>query len=227
MIVADQPTLFNGHIIAGVSSASDGMMKLFGNERLAVEQNITNFTREVGITSETMHYLRVLYDRSDFKHYRVVDAPKEKLDITEADGIATNMIGVPMFLPLADCTGAILYDPTNNAIMISHLGRHSTEQHGAKASVSFMMKQFSTDPGDLLVWLGPSPGKEAYPLFEREHMSLHQANYKDFCDAGADPSNIELSPIDTAKSKDYFSHSEFLKGNREEDGRFAILAQLL
>lgn len=227
MIAADQPTIFGGHIIAGVSSAGDGMMKLFGNDRTMVERNIRKFTDEMGITSNSMHYLRVLYDRSDFTRYQTVGSLRDELDITEADGIATNTAGAPLFLPLADCTGAILLDPTNKALMISHLGRHSTGQHGAKASVEFMAEHFLTKPEDILVWLGPSPGKEAYPLFKRDQMSLHEANYKDFYDAGVKSSNIEISPIDTAKSKDYFSHSEFLKGNREEDGRFAILAQLL
>jgi hypothetical protein len=41
---------------------------------------------------------------------------------------------------------------------------------------------------------------------------------------GISPDNIQLSPIDTTLDPTYYSHSEFLKGHRDTDGRFCILA---
>jgi hypothetical protein len=44
--------------------------------------------------------------------------------------------------------------------------------------------------------------------------------------SGVQQDHIESSGIDTVSSADYFSHSEFLKGNRPIDGRYAIVAML-
>jgi hypothetical protein len=42
--------------------------------------------------------------------------------------------------------------------------------------------------------------------------------------AGITPDNITDNPADTATDPNYYSHSEFLKGNKPTDGRFAMIA---
>ena len=202
-------------------------MKFADGKRSDIERNITRLSNNLGITATSLTYMVVTYDRADFTQYAVVTRPPRPFHEVPADGIATAVGGVALFLPLADCTGAILYDPVNHAVMVSHLGRHSVEQQGALASVNFMRDQFGSEPRNLLVWLGPSPNSEAYPLWKRDNMSLIEANQRDLIQAGVQRSHIEASSVDTVLNRDYFSHSEFLKGRRTKDGRFAIIAQLM
>jgi hypothetical protein len=46
-------------------------------------------------------------------------------------------------------------------------------------------------------------------------------------EAGVLPENVENAGINTAESDEYYSHSEFLKGNETDAGRFAIVAMMM
>jgi copper oxidase (laccase) domain-containing protein len=82
------------------------------------------------------------------------------------------------------------------------------------------MKQAAgTAPENLMVWLSPSVGKESYPLYKLNGISLQEAVVGQLAKAGVEESNIRQSDIDTAADKNYFSHSQ---GDINE--RFAIAA---
>jgi copper oxidase (laccase) domain-containing protein len=110
--------------------------------------------------------------------------------------------------------------------MVSHLGRHSTEQHGAIKSVEYMTVAYGSSADDILVWLSPSPNGEDYPLWAFANRSFNSVLNEQFAAAGITPDHIESSPVDTVSSLEYYSHSEYLKGNRSVDGRYAIVAML-
>jgi copper oxidase (laccase) domain-containing protein len=77
------------------------------------------------------------------------------------------------------------------------------------------------------VWLSPSPGKKKYPLRKFNGNSLKSIVKLQLLQAGIKHDNIEISNVDTTDNKgDYYSHSEFLKKNRKEDGRYLIFAML-
>lgn len=143
---------------------------------------------------------------------------------TDCDTIAAPDNNHASFLPLADCICAVFHDPNRNIIMVSHLGRHDLEQFGGTSSVEYLIKQLNIDPKNLKVWLSPSAGKESYPLFAFENKSLAEVAFEQITNTGVLPENIEVSLIDSSKNEEYYSHSEFLKGNRNDDGRFAIVA---
>jgi hypothetical protein len=52
---------------------------------------------------------------------------------------------------------------------------------------------------------------------------MHDVATEQLLIAGVAAEHIIGSLIDTTKDKNYFSHSEFLKGNRDTDGRFAVV----
>lgn len=142
----------------------------------------------------------------------------------DADGLVVTRPDFAILLPLADCIGAVLHDPTQNVLMVSHLGRHNLEQNGGTESVNYLVNNHGVDPKDLTVWLSPAAGKTNYPLHGFDNRSLHEVAIEQLMNAGVSSATIEMSPIDTTTDERYFSHSEFLKGNRREDGRFAIIA---
>ena len=87
-----------------------------------------------------------------------------------------------------------------------------------------MIEQFGSRPEDLFVTLSPSAGQENYPLFDFDNRSLQDVAIEQLMSASITREHITFSAIDTTLDRNYFSHSRYLKGNRETDGRFAIAA---
>lgn len=197
-----------------------------------VDENRQQFLGGLGITLEQTSLVQMSYDREDFTRYKTIDSSFKGDGIVRgssftADALATQVSGLALFLPLADCIGAILFDPDKKALMVSHLGRHNIEQQGATKSVNFMKREFGTSAEELLVWLGPAPSKEDYPLFAFDNRSMHDVVMTQLQDAGVKESHIETCPADTVNGGDYYSHSQFKKGHSQEDGRFAIVAMIV
>ncbi len=235
MIKVDQPTIFKGKIIAAVSSKKDGAMKVSGapkERHQQIHQNREHFLKQNNITPDQTALVRMTYDSDSFARYDVIDkVVSENGNIDNHhphDGLVTCQKNIALFLPIADCIGTILYDPKKQVLMVSHLGRHNLEQFGAKQSVEYMVQKFDVNPKDILVWMSPAAGKENYPLYAFDHKSLHEVSLEQFQEAGILKENIESSRIDTTKSDDYHSFSQFLKGNKNEEefGRFAVVAMM-
>lgn len=142
------------------------------------------------------------------------------------DGIATSEPELALFLPVADCVGAIFYDPTKSVIMLSHLGRHSLEQDGGIKSVEYLTATYGCTPADILVTLTPAPGKDVYPIWKLDNKGMKEVTFEQLDRAGILAENITDNPADSTKDLNYYSYSEFLKENRNEDGDHAIVAMM-
>lgn len=220
--------------MVAVSSAHNGPMNFKNNDPEEILGNRRAFFDEVGIDPLQVTLLQVTYeDTTDFTRYKIVEEEQagegalEPVSGTEADALVVHRPEQAIFLPLADCVGAVIYDPANHILMVSHLGRHSVEQAGGRKSIEYLMREFDSNPANLLVWLSPAVGKETYPLYAFNRQSLHEVITQQMVEAGVSENNIEISHVDTAKSNNYYSHSEFKAGNRSEDGRFAIVAMMV
>ncbi len=232
MIAKDQPTIFKNQIIAAASSLKDGNMK-FGldDSKEQVRQNRRDFFKKAGVSEEQTTLVSLDLENSDFARYHALSPNEKGAGITKpalgvVDALATNHSAHAMFLPIADCIGAILYDPKQKVLMVSHLGRHSTEIYGASKSVQYLQKEFGCQPEDILVWLSPAVGSAEYPMFAFEGRSLHDVNKEHFLNAGVKPDNIEISSANTAAHEHYPSHSQHIKGKPNKSGRFAIVAMI-
>jgi copper oxidase (laccase) domain-containing protein len=231
MISAHQPTIFGASVIAAISSKADGTMKFETGGEPAIVKNRQAFLKSVGVDPKETTLVGVTYETEDFAKYRIVDEDEKGIGIENrdnviaADALVTHNPRHALFLPLADCVGAVLYDEEHHALMVSHLGRHSTEMQGAKKSVEFLRNQYGTNVARLKVWLSPGVGKASYPLVSFHGQSLHEVIESQLEAAGVLRENIENGHIDTAESDDYYSHSQFLKGNGEH-GRFAVIAMM-
>ncbi len=232
MIHTHQPTIFGSKVVAAVSSVKNGNMKLGLGEENHVRANREAFLREVGIQIQDTTLVNVTYNTDDFVKYQTV-TPQDKgggmvpgHTVATADALVVDEPNHALFLLLADCVGAILYDEAHRVLMVSHLGRHSVEMQGASRSVEYLRIQFDTHPDQLKVWLSPGVGNTTYPLRAFEAKSLHQVITSQLHAAGVVDEHIENSNINTAASEEYYSHSEYLKGKREVPGRFAVVAQM-
>ena len=214
-----------------VSKIQDGSMKsIHSGDIEKVNQARTNFLLKNDINPIDTTLVRVKYEGDNYKRYFTADDSYKGDGIVrestiDCDAIVTLDNNHALFLPLADCIGVVLHDVNKNIMMVSHLGRHSLEQLGGVASVDYLTKYLDINPKNLKVWFSPAAGKEAYPLFYYNR-SLHEVAFEQLTSAGVLSENIELSSIDSAKNEEYYSHSQFLKGNRKDDGRFAIVAYM-
>ncbi len=258
MIGEHQPANFDEEkLVVAVSSREDGnqSFRVQGADEKdtddVIRRNRAIFCEAAGIDPNSCAFIYVQYgDERDYETYRVVGGDDIGPGMFEpgtarvADGLATDRQGIGLFLPLADCNGAVIYDPNKNALMVSHLGRHSTMIEGARKSTEFMQKQFGSNPGDIKVWLSPSAGKDSYfvnlapgpghhdfatdPSWnkfrnivdDKVFLDLAGYNRNGFLEAGVLPENIEVSPVDTTKSTEYPSHG------RGEPWRFVVVAMM-
>ncbi len=233
MIVAHQPTIFGPRLQAGISSKLNGNMKFGVSDDADTVKNREAFLLNMGIPIENTTVVSITYDTDDFAKYRIATDDekgkemKQRGEIAHADALVTLNPNHALFLPLADCVGAIIYDEIHGALMVSHLGRHSVEISGAKKSVEYLQNVASSDPAALKVWLSPGVGSVTYPLNAFDGQSLHEVIIQQLQSAGVKQENIENAGIDTAKDDAYYSHSEFLKGNDTDAGRFAIVAMMM
>jgi len=217
--------------IACSSAADNSMRALSSDQRVAVATNRQAFLTSHNIAMANTTLVHLAYQGDDFCRYQALrDSDKGDGMVSQStlvlDGAVVTTPGHALFLPLADCVGAIIHDPTKGILMLSHLGRHNLEQFGGTKSIEYLIKEHGVNPRDITVWLSPAASKEHYPLFAFNNRGLHEVATEQLIQAGVQPQNITISPIDSAADQNYYSHSQFLKGNRHDDGRFAVVAMM-
>lgn len=219
-------------VLIAISSVNDGTMKKVGyTDPEEVDDNRERFLSQNNIPVNQAVLVQLDYDTNDFCRYYKVGKSEAGDGVAyhstiASDGLATNEKNLALFLPLADCVGAVIYDPLKKVLMLSHLGRHNLVQDGGRKSIEFLQHEYNIKPEDLEAWLSPAAGESNYPLFDFKNKSLQDVSKEQLISAGVKKEKIEISSIDTTKDHGYFSHSEFLKGNRLLDGRFAIAVMI-
>ncbi len=218
------------NIKVAISTVNDGNMLIRGDmANRQIQSNRASFLADNGIDIKQTTCVNIVYDGDDYhRYYEVSEAHKGNGmlydDNVAADALVTRASNHALFLPIADCVGAVIFDPKKNVLMLSHLGRHSLEQDGGFKSINFLVKYYGCNPSELKVWLTPSPGPDVYPMYRFHDRSIKSVALQQLESAGINPDNITDNSADTTKNHDYYSHSEFLKGMQQEDGRYAIVA---
>lgn len=213
-----------------LSTVTDGSMKsLHDGDIPMVNANRTAFLENLGIAPDDTTLVRLTYDRTDFCTYATLSTSDKGDGIARpssitADALVVTRPGHALFLPLADCIGAVIHDAARGIMMLSHLGRHNLEQYGGRKCVEYLIDTHGCDPADLTVWLSPAAGKDSYPLYSFDNRNLHDVATEQLLSAGIRRENVTVSPIDSAADETYFSHSRYLKGDRPTDGRHAVVA---
>ncbi len=216
-------------IAVATSTTQDGSMYIpEDQENAEIIQNRTKWLAKQGVAMSDATRLHITYDGDDFCRYRIVDETSKgegmKSVGVPADALVTTTPGHALFLPVADCVATTLFDEEHGVLMLAHLGRHSLEQQGGTRSVAFLVDNFGTNPENLKGWLAPAPNKEVYPIFKLGGQGMKEAAFEQLQKAGVQIENITDNPADTATDDAYYSHSEYLKGNKSSDGRFAMMA---
>lgn len=219
------------NIAIHLSTTHDGSLRSSLTPEPQIDDASTQaFLHSHDIEEQDTVLLRLSYDTDNFCRYTHVTCGMAgqgftRMQSTISDGLLTQADGVALFLPIADCVGAVLYHPPSQTLMLSHLGRHNLEQQGGYESVRYMQQVSGLDPSELQVYLSPAAGKMHYPLFAFENKSLHEVAAEQLESAGVAPHNIVIDARDTVTDPDFFSHSAALRGEKPA-GRHAIVCYI-
>ena len=176
MIAADQPTCFPSNLLVAVSSKDDGTMLDRGRGRHAADvvANRRTFCHQIGIDYDDAVYQVIEYGQAQtFDHIAKVDNAdtiKNNSQGMFADALYTETTGVGLFLPVADCIATVIYDPKRRALMLAHLGRHSTVAQLMTRAVQYFVK-WGSQVKDLQIWMSPSVKQDNYRMDYFHHTS--------------------------------------------------------
>ena len=245
MITGDQPSIFPGSLIVKVSSRTDGTMldRSGHTPHKEVLRNRQEFCGQSSVNYDALVHQVITYEEGR-TYDRLVevnqaDTYRYKPEGVTADAVFTRTPGVGFFLPVADCVATVIYDPKKHFLGLLHLGRHSTLTDLLPQVIDTFFEAGSTVE-DLLVWMSPSAGRQNYRLdwftkvdepawlpfrdvrSDGIYLDMSGFNRKRCIEAGIPADNIQVSPVDTMKSPEYFSHAR-----GDVFGRIAVLAKLI
>jgi YfiH family protein len=146
----------------------------------------------------------------------------------EADAMISNVPGALLAVQVADCVPMLIADTGTGAVAAIHAGWRGTAAAIAPATVAALMREYGSNPADLIVALGPSIGACCYevgeelvdafqttggdaagaPWFVRKGASLRldlwQANRDQLVAAGVPPEQIHMAQLCTRTHADVF-----------------------
>lgn len=161
----------------------------------------------------------------------------------QADALVTRQAGAVLMLPVADCNAVAIHDPVRDVVALVHLGWQSTVANLVYKVILHLSCKYGSVPHDLRIYFSPAIKAESY-IFDKVSQAddpmwqdfLHHGeqgigvdlpgyNRQLLVEAGVRPEQIQISPVNTATSPDYFSHYQATRSG-EPEGRFALMVGL-
>jgi purine-nucleoside/S-methyl-5'-thioadenosine phosphorylase / adenosine deaminase len=161
------------------------------------------------------------------------------MPLLKADGIITSLKRKLLFIQIADCQSVMMFDPVKSVIANVHSGWRGSSKNIIGKCVDLMVKNFGTDPGDIVAGISPSLGpccaefinyKEEIPeslwkykLKDDFKFDFWELSFYQLLQKGVRANNIENMNICTkCFSKTFFSYRE-----EKQTGRFACVIGLI
>lgn len=131
-----------------------------------------------------------------------------------ADAIITQEKNLPLLIRTADCIPVFVFDPVTKTIANIHAGWRGQSKKIVTKTIQTMIKNFQVSPKNLLVFAGPSLGKNhaifsdpkneldawLHPFIQKNNaVDLKSALQFELESLGIPPEQIEISPICTFK----------------------------
>ena len=167
--------------------------------------------------------------------------------IPDTDALITRKKNLFLLVTIADCAPIAYYDPKHDVIALSHNGWKGTDLRLAEKVVQTLTDCFETNPSDLIINIGPCIHAESYihpiecltrdvedtwgEFIEKRDNDTYTMNTIGFnvdqlTNVGVPEEQIEIAPIDTYTSHEYFSFKRH-KDTDEPDGRFVVMLGLV
>ncbi len=129
-----------------------------GNEKITQNQKL--IAEYLGIESQNLIFPTQTHS------VNVETARASQKDYPDCDGLILTEKNLGIFLNFADCTPVILYDEKQNIGAISHAGWRGTAGKIGVKTVEKMIKNFGTNPKDIIALIGPAIGFCCYNVGE-------------------------------------------------------------
>lgn len=193
-------------------------------------------SRQLGFELPEISNIRQVHDN------RVLLADQDPMreknhSLPEADGLITDVIGLPLAIRTADCLSVFLYDSGHDAIGLLHAGWRGVQKRIITEALNLMKAKWGTDPGRVRAALGPAirpccyeVGEEFRRYFpgetvsrqDRYYLDLPLASQKELLAEGVRSENIFDCGICTCCNEEYFSY----RRDGEKAGRMIALMML-
>ena len=82
----------------------------------------------------------------------------------DGDALISNVKEVPLLILTADCVPVVIIDPKNKAVGVAHAGWRGTYDKICKNTIDEMIKNYKSNPEDLICVIGPSIGPCCYEV---------------------------------------------------------------
>ena len=224
------------------STSKDGNMGFQYGPEEDVRNNRRGFLEKIEVEPEN----GVVMKCQDGTKIAIVGGRERGLGVLQSgqgipvDAMITETPGLYLLLQLADCLPIILYAPYRQVVALVHAGRQATDAQILPMTIEMMVERFDLEANDLVAAIGPGIQKESYKFDHVEQsqkpewqkyiardggmLSVDIVGYNrdQLIRAGVKPECIEISPIDTARSSEYYSHYRS-KHNDEPEARFLAI----
>jgi len=140
---------------------------------------------------------------------KIFEVKKEHLGkrIPSVDALLTDCPNVPLAIFTADCLPIFLVERKKKIIGLVHSGRKGTTREITHKTVKRIKDKYDSNPGDLLVVIGPHIHPCCYPV------NLTKLNSEQLLSAGVKRKNIFISRYCTSCRKDlFFSYHQEKEG---------------
>ncbi|MFO7447849.1 MAG: peptidoglycan editing factor PgeF [Ignavibacteriaceae bacterium] len=181
-----------------------------GDDENIVKENRNIFFSSLGLSEATVAYQTQVH--GDIIKY--VDKPGNN---GESDAMITAETNLGLAISTADCTPIFICDKKNKVIAGVHSGWRSTEKRIMEKTLLKLKEDFNSNPGDLIVYMGPSISRENYevgkevaelfdskytkPNHEKFSLDVACANYDMLLKFGVNKKNIQKSELCTYNMK--------------------------
>lgn len=151
------------------------------------------------------------------------EGPRGRLGV--GDGLITNAVGLMVGVRTADCVPILLADERRRAVAAVHAGWRGTLARIAARAVEAMVREYGTQPADLIAAIGPCIGSCCYEvgpdvarsfsaLFPElpeprghAHLDLEEANRRVLAGAGVPAGRIHAGGLCTrCRAGDFHSY---------------------
>lgn len=192
-------------VIHGISTRNFGSMK--NTDNTINRNNLEKFLAALslpkwGICMEQVHGNTVT---------TVLD--NEKLLIESTDGLITNKKNIPLCVATADCLPILFFDAKKEAIGVVHGGRRGLEAGIVENIVKEFVRQFGSNPKDIIVGIGPGIEKNCYEI-DGYFLDIYKKAVDSLLSSGVLATNIESLDICTKDSQDFYSYRKGDDTNR-------------
>lgn len=230
----------NTKVKCAISNVFDGNMSFKFGEEKEVLKNRKNFLEKNNIPVEKCVGINLAHG-SEILTVSQNDASLYATKTKEGDALLTNQKGIFLFMMTADCLPIIIFDPVKEVLALVHCGWKSTEEKIIQKVIQKMMDDYKSEARNVIAVIGPGIHKESYrfpnpiqkslpgwKLFlsnaDDGQISVDLPGYNVFQlkQSGILSENIEVSPADTVKDKNYFSHYRSVCTG-EAEGRFCTV----